>query len=64
MAAQAGKNGSVKVGGVTATGYPWQFYGINSTLRLGEDTTTPVAVYVCWNPDDSLLGGTHWATDA
>ena len=64
MAAQAGQNGSVKVGGVTATGYPWQFYGINSTLRLGEDTTTPVAVYVCWNPDDSLLGGTHWASDA
>ena len=64
MAAQAGQNGSVKVDGVTATGYPWQFNGINSTLRLGEDTTTPVAVYVAWNPDDSLLGGTHWASDA
>ena len=51
------------ISGEEASGFPWQF-SVDSGARLGENATTPVAVYVCWNPSDSLWLGNHWATDA
>ena len=61
----AGPNGTIEPQGTPEpAGFPWQFNGIQSMKRLGETSTTPVAVYVAWNPNDSLLGGDHWASGA
>ena len=42
----------------------WKFDDFDSGARLGEDTVTPVAVYVTWNNSVSLDGGSRWAHSA
>jgi Ca2+-binding RTX toxin-like protein len=50
-----------------AYGGVWSFNDLDSGVRLGEDATTPIAVYANWQPTgtnytagDSFVG-THWA---
>ena len=43
----------------------WTFNDFDSGARLGEDTTTPVAVYVTWDPTGIYHDtGTQWASNA
>jgi hypothetical protein len=43
----------------------WNLTGFDSGVRLGEDTTTPVAVYANWQNDGTNYGdGTHWSANA
>ena len=47
-------------------GGTWTFNDLDSGARLGEDATTPLAVYATWNTTSLSLptGKTSWATNA
>jgi hypothetical protein len=42
----------------------WDFSGFDSGVRLGEDATTPMAVYANWQSTASPSPGTQWVDNA
>jgi hypothetical protein len=42
----------------------WNFTTVDSGVRLGEDSSTPTAVYVTWRSDVTPTSPYHWSHDA